>query len=58
MSNPLTPATCNEEGWARDVPEALNPQDFARLWQREVPKVVARHQEERLRVRKGLGLVY
>lgn len=30
--------------------------DFARLWHSEVPKVIQMHQEERLQLRKALGL--
>ena len=30
--------------------------DFARLWHTGVPKLVQLHQEERLEVRKALGL--
>jgi hypothetical protein len=30
--------------------------DFAKLWHSEVPKVIQMHQEERLQVRKALGL--
>jgi hypothetical protein len=30
--------------------------DFAMLWHSEVPKVVQMHQEERLQVRRALGL--
>lgn len=56
MSNPLTPATPDPERRAGELPERLHPRDFATLWQREVPKVVARHQEERQRVRLALGL--
>ena len=31
--------------------------DFARLWQAEVPKIVERHEAERLQVRRILGLI-
>ena len=30
--------------------------DFARLWLSEVPKVIQAHQEERLQLRRALGL--
>lgn len=30
---------------------------FAKLWNAEVPKVVERHEAERLQVRRSLGLI-
>ena len=56
MANPLTPGTPIQERRAEDAVPGLSPSEFARLWLQEVPKVVARHQEERLQVRQALGL--
>ena len=56
MANPLTPGTPNQERRLEDPAQGLSPTEFARLWLQEVPKVVARHQEERLQVRQALGL--
>lgn len=56
MANPLTPATPRLERSAEEPGPVLSPAEFARLWLAEVPKVVARHQEERQRVRLSLGL--
>ncbi len=55
------------EGWSQ-APQAqaspleptagrtLPPGRLAGLWHSEVPKVILRHEEERLQVRKALGL--
>lgn len=57
MANPLTPPTPVPDRRAEEPAQALPPAEFARLWLLEVPKVVARHQEERLRVRRELGFI-
>ncbi len=57
MANPLTPHTPALDRKAEEPAQALPPSEFARLWLMEVPKVVARHQEERLRVRRELGFI-
>jgi len=59
MANPLTPGTFDQDRERRtdEPPPALSPSEFARLWLAEVPKVVARHQEERFQVRQRLGLI-
>lgn len=58
MANPLTPGTLNQDRKADEPAPAIPPAEFARLWLQEVPKIVARHQEERQQVRRNLGLGY
>jgi hypothetical protein len=57
MANPLTPTTLNQDRRSDEASPALPPAEFTRLWLQEVPKVVARHQEERLLVQRELGLL-
>lgn len=56
MANPLTLGHAPPDGRQDEHCPVLPPTEFARIWLVEVPKVVARHQEERLHVRRELGL--
>lgn len=57
----MTPTPAPPQGPAAPAPEpgrpALAGGGLVRLWQTEVPKVVQRHEAERLQVRQALGLV-
>ncbi|MEI2698190.1 MAG: hypothetical protein V9E94_07535 [Microthrixaceae bacterium] len=62
----MTPENPSSQGQPLDAPDAAGdrpegrriPGDrLASLWLSEVPKVVQRHEAERLQVRKALGLI-
>ncbi len=53
--------TSSPDSTARSIPCAeekrtVSSGDFAKLWLSEVPKVIQLHQEERLQLRRALGL--
>lgn len=62
----MTPENPSRQGQSLDVPDRDGdrpevrriPSDrLASLWLSEVPKVVQRHEAERLQVRRSLGLI-
>lgn len=62
----MTPENPSSQGQPFDAPDSAGTKpggrripgaQLASLWQSEVPKVVQRHEAERLQVRKALGLI-
>jgi hypothetical protein len=59
---PGTREMCSQDSIERSTPGAeakpsISFADFSELWQNEVPKVIQAHEEDRLEVRRNLGLV-